>query len=115
MLLGYPDALARITSSALMPQPYGIRGGWRATFTGAVLEYAMSAGFTGQGPASLTEHTARGQRPIELADTSPYQAMIDHVLACLTGHAGNRIDPASALPALELTLDIHRRLTQPAS
>jgi len=26
-----------------MPQPYGVRGGWRATFTGAVLEYAMRA------------------------------------------------------------------------
>ena len=115
VLLGYPDALARISSSALMPQPYGMRGGWRATFTGGVLEYAMSAGFTGQGPASLTEHTAHGEHPIEPADTSPYQAMIDHVLACLTGHADNRIDPASALPALELTLDIHRQLTQPAS
>jgi predicted dehydrogenase len=115
VLLGYPDALARISSSALMPQPYGMRGGWRATFTGGVLEYVMSAGFTGQGPAFLTEHTAHGERPIELADTSPYQAMIGHVLTCLTGHAGNRIDPASALPALELTLDIHQRLTQPAS
>lgn len=85
MLLGYPDALARISSSALMPQPYGMRGGWRATFAGGVLEYAVSAGFTGQGPA------------------------------CLTGHADNRIDPASALVALELTLDIHQRLTRPAS
>ncbi|HEY2261494.1 MAG TPA: hypothetical protein VGI96_02585 [Streptosporangiaceae bacterium] len=28
---------------------YGMRGGWRATFTGAVLGYAMQAGFTGQG------------------------------------------------------------------
>jgi hypothetical protein len=35
------------------------------------------------------------------------------VLACLTGHADNRIDPASALLALELTLDIHQRLTGP--
>jgi len=39
--------------------------------------------------------------------------MIDHVLACLTGHTGNLIEPASAVPALELTLDVHRRLTQP--
>jgi hypothetical protein len=76
--------------------------------------FNMLAGFTGQGPASLTEHTAHGKRPVELADTSPYQAMIDHVVACLAGHAGNRIDPASALAALELTLDIRRRLTQPA-
>jgi hypothetical protein len=40
--------------------------------------------------------------------------MIDHVLACLTGSAGNLIEPASALLALELTLEVHQRLTQPA-
>jgi hypothetical protein len=34
-----------------------------------------------------------------------------HVLACLTGHADSLIEPASALPALELTLDVHQRLT----
>jgi hypothetical protein len=53
-MLGYPHAIARCTSSSLMPKPYGMRGGWRATFPGAVLEYAMRAGFTGQGPAALT-------------------------------------------------------------
>jgi UDP-N-acetylglucosamine 3-dehydrogenase len=114
VLLGYPAAHARISRSALMPRPYGMRGGWRATFTGGVLEYTISAGFTGQGPATLTEHTVRGEQPIELAETSPYEAMIDHVLACLAGHAENWIDPASALPALELTLDVHQRLTQVA-
>jgi hypothetical protein len=41
--------------------------------------------------------------------------MIGHVLACLTGHAGNRVDPASALPALELTLDVRQQLTQQVS
>jgi predicted dehydrogenase len=116
VILGYPDAIARCASSSLMPQPYGVRGGWRATFTGAVLEYAMRAGFTGQGPATLTEFTADGERPIDLpAASPPYAAVIDHVLACLTGHAGNLIDPASALPALELTLDVHQRLTQASS
>jgi predicted dehydrogenase len=114
VLLGYPDAVARISSSALMPQPYGMRGGWRATFTGGVLEYTISAGFTGQGPTTLTEHTASGEQLIALAETSPYEAMIDHVLACLAGHADNCIEPASALLALELTLDVHQRLTQVA-
>ncbi|HSS55713.1 MAG TPA: Gfo/Idh/MocA family oxidoreductase [Gaiellales bacterium] len=113
VLLGYPDAFARISSSALMPQPYGMRGGWRASFTDAVLEYDMNAGFTGQGPTTLTEHTAHGEQPIELAATSPYDAMIDHVLACLAGHADNLIEPASTLPALELTLTVHNHLTQP--
>ena len=114
VLLGYPDAFARCTSSSLMPGPYQVRGGWRATFTSGVLEYTMRAGFTGEGPAALTEHTADGENPIGLSAASGYAAMIDHVLACLTGHADNLIEPASALPALELTLDVHRRLTQPA-
>jgi predicted dehydrogenase len=115
-LLGYPQAFARCTSSSLMPQPYEVRGGWRATFPGAVLEYTMSAGFTGHGQATLTEVTTDGERPIDLPDTGPpYAAAIDHTLACLTGDAGNLIEPASALPALELTLGVHQRLTQAAS
>jgi hypothetical protein len=75
----------------------------------------MSTGFTGQGAATLTEHTAAGERAIELPTTSPYAAMIDHVLACLAGHDENRLEPASALPALELTLDVHHRLADFAS
>jgi len=43
VLLGYPQVIARCSSSSLMPQPYWIRGGWRATFAGAVLEYTMHA------------------------------------------------------------------------
>ena len=97
-----------------MPAPYQKRGGWRATFTGAVLEYTMSAGFTGQGTSSLTEYTAGGEQAIDLPATIPHAAMIDHVLACLAGQAGNLIEPSSALPALELTLDVHQRLTRPA-
>ena len=114
VVLGYPDAIARCTSSSLMPAPYQMRGGWRATFPRAVLEYAMRAGSTGQGTSSLTEYTADGEHAIDLPGTSPYAAMIDHVLACLTGQADNLIEPASALPALELTLDVHQRLTRPA-
>jgi len=96
--------------------PTGIRGGWRATFAAGVLEYAMRAGFTGQGPAAVTEVTAHGERPIDLpAAGPPYAAVIDHVLACLAGHASNLIEPASALPALELTLDVHQRLTPATS
>jgi predicted dehydrogenase len=114
VILSYPHAIARCTSSSLMPRPYGIRGGWRATFPGAVLEYTMRAGFTGHGPSALTEHTADGQQAIDLpAASPPYAAIIDHVLACLTGDTGNLVEPASALPALELTLDVHRRLTNP--
>jgi predicted dehydrogenase len=115
VLLGYPQAFARCTSSSLMPQPYQVRGGWRATFPRAVLEYAMRAGLTGEGSSSLTEVTAETERPIDLPDTGPpYAAVIDHALACLTGDATNLIEPASALPALQLTLEVHQRLTQTA-
>src|SRR5215472_14494448 len=115
VLLAYPQAIARCSSSSLMPQPYGMRGGWRATFPGAVLEYAMRAGFTGQGPATLTEVTPGGERPIGLPDADPpYAAVIGHALACLTGHADNLIEPVTAFVALELTLDVHQRLTQAA-
>jgi predicted dehydrogenase len=115
VLLTYPDAFARCTSSSLMPGPYQVRGGWRATFTGGVLEYAMSAGFTGSGPATLTEHTGGGENPIGLpAAGSLYATMIDHVLDCLAGRAENLIQPASALTALELTLEVQQRLTQQA-
>jgi len=115
VILGYPHAIARCTSSSLMPRRYGMRGGWRATFSGVVLEYAMRAGFTGQGPATLTEVTAEEDRPIDLPDAGPpYAAVIDHVLACLHGRASNMIDPASALPALELTLGVHQRFIQAA-
>jgi predicted dehydrogenase len=112
VLLRYPHAFVRCASSALMPQPYGVRGGFRATFSDAVLEYAMQAGYTGEGPATLTEYTAQGERSVDLPTTSAYAAMIDHVLACVRGRATNHIEPASALPALALTLDIHHRLTR---
>ncbi len=39
--------------------------------------------------------------------------MIGHVVACVTGDAENLIEPASALPALELTLQVHEQLNQP--
>ena len=116
VILGYPAAMARCASSSLMPHLYGVRGGWRATFTGAVLEYAMRAGFTGQGPATLTEVTADEERPIDLpAAGPPSAAVIDHVLACLSSRASNLIEPASALPALELTLEVHQRLIRAAT
>jgi predicted dehydrogenase len=113
VLLSYPGAVVRCTSSSLMPQPHQVRGGYRATFTDAVLEYAMQAGFTGQGPATLIEYTADGERPVELSEASPYAEMIDHVLACLTRDADNLIEPASAFASARADLG-RSRATQPA-
>jgi hypothetical protein len=98
-----------------MPQPYGVRGGWRATFTRRSPRIHDARRFTGHGAATLMEFIATGEQAIHLPDAdSPYAAMIRHVLACLTSHADNLIEPASALPALELTLDVHKRLAQHA-
>ncbi|MFD3697942.1 Gfo/Idh/MocA family protein [Streptomyces sp. NPDC058646] len=113
VILGYPHATARCSASSLMPQPYARRGGYRATFTGAVLEHATIAGFTGQGSSTLTACTADGEHVIDLPDGHAYALMIDHVLACLAGREENRIEPATALEALRLTLDVHHRLTAP--
>src|SRR5262249_32948776 len=71
VVLGSRDVCARCPSSAGRRPRYGVRGGWRATFPGAVLEYAMRAGFTGQGPATLTEVAPGGERPIGLPDAGP--------------------------------------------
>ncbi|MEU4294256.1 Gfo/Idh/MocA family oxidoreductase [Kribbella sp. NPDC026596] len=57
VLLGYPQAVARLTSSSLMQRPYEIRGGYRATFTDAVLEYEMR-----REHRSRPEHPDRDQR-----------------------------------------------------
>jgi hypothetical protein len=43
----------------------------------------MRAGFTGQGPAVLTQYTADGEQAIDLpAASSPYAAMIGHGPTC---------------------------------
>lgn len=114
-LLTYPDTIARCTSSALMPASYGMAGSYRATFTDAVLEYAYTAGFTGQPDAPvLTEHSVQGRRQLELPTVDTYAAVINHVLDCLNGRAANQLSPATVLNTLQLTLDIHRQLNPPA-
>ncbi len=66
------------------------------TATVPMLQYAMSAGLTGAGPATLTEHTPEGEIPIDLpAVTAPCATMIDHVLACLA----DRQETSSNWPA----------------
>ena len=55
----------------------------------------MSAGFAGQGPATLTEYTAQDERAIALPTANPYSAMIDHVLDA----SPDRLTTASNPPA----------------
>jgi hypothetical protein len=57
VVLTYPGAIAVCSASSLMPVPYGVRGGYRAVFTGGVLESAWTAGYEGSGPTVLTEYT----------------------------------------------------------
>jgi predicted dehydrogenase len=112
-VLTYPDAIARLSGSSLMPQPYGARGGYRATFTGGVLEYGFVAGFTGEVPDPVVhEYTGDGHRELPAEGADAYTAMIDHVLACLGGEAVNELGPASVLDTLRLTLDLQNAVSR---
>lgn len=111
LVLTYPDAVATYAGSSLMPKAYGLRGEWRASFTGAVIESSYVGGWAGPGASTLTEYTDDGQRTIDLPRVDAYAAVIDHVLACMHGDAVSRISPASVLDTLRLTLEVHEALS----
>jgi predicted dehydrogenase len=111
VLLGYPGAVVRCGASALLPKPYGMRGGYRATFTDAAVESGWTAGWDGRPTTTLTEYTEQGSREIDLPARDAYAAVVDHVLACCQGRESSRLSPASVLDTLQLTLDIHAALT----
>ncbi|MEU9111679.1 Gfo/Idh/MocA family oxidoreductase [Streptomyces sp. NPDC048483] len=108
--LGFDGAFARDSVSSLMPMAWGARGGYTATFSDGVLEAASSMGFDGKPTGTLTAYTAAGARELDLPPADQYTAVIDHVLACLRGEVANEIAPATALDALQLTLDIDQQV-----
>jgi predicted dehydrogenase len=113
VLLGYPSVIVRCSASALLPKPYGMRGGYRAVFTDAAIESSWTAGYDGRPTTTLTEYTEQGSREVDLPARDAYAAVIDHVLACCQGRDTSRLSPASVLDALQLTLDIHAALAAP--
>ncbi|MGG7569436.1 Gfo/Idh/MocA family protein [Streptomyces sirii] len=108
--LGFEGALARDSVSSLMPMSWGARGGYTATFSDGVLEAASSMGFDGKPTGTVTAYTAAGTCELDLPPADQYTAMIDHVLACLRDEVANEIAPATALDALQLTLDIDQQV-----
>jgi predicted dehydrogenase len=111
VLLGYPGAVVRCSASALLPKPYGVRGGYRAVFPDAAIESDWTAGYDGRPTTTLTEYTQQGQRKVDLPARDAYTAVIDHVIACCQGRDSSRLGPASVLDTLQLTLDIRTALT----
>jgi predicted dehydrogenase len=110
VLLGYPSAIVACGASALLPKPYGMRGGYRAVFTEGAIESSWTAGWDGRPTTTLTEYTEQGQREIDLPARDAYAAVIDHVLACCQGRDSSRLSPASALDTLQLTLEVRTAL-----
>ena len=110
VLLTYPHTLVGCSASALMPRPYGVRGGYLAAFGDAVLESSWVAGWDGRPTGTLTEYTDTGAREINPAPANSYTAVIDHVLDCLAGRATSRLTLASVLDSLQLTLDVRTQL-----
>jgi hypothetical protein len=113
VLLGYPGAIVRCGASALLPKPYGMRGGYRAVFTDAAIESGWTAGYDGRPTTTLTKYTEQGSRDIELPARDAYAAVIDHVVACCQGREASRLSPASVLDTLQLTLDVRTALAAP--
>jgi predicted dehydrogenase len=113
VLLGYPSVIVRCSASALLPKPYGMRGGYRAVFTDAAIESSWTAGYDGRPTTTLTEYTEQGSREVDLPARDAYAAVIDHVFACCQGRDTSRLSPASVLDTLQLTLDIHAALAAP--
>jgi predicted dehydrogenase len=113
VLLGYPATIVRYGASALLPKPYGVRGGYRAVFTDAAIESSWTAGYDGRPTTTLTEYTQQGQREVDLPAGDAYTAVIDHVIACCQGREASRLGPASVLDTLQLTLDVHTALAAP--
>jgi predicted dehydrogenase len=113
VLLGYPGAVVRYSASALLPKPYGVRGGYRAEFTEGAIESGWTAGYDGRPTGTLTEYTEQGQREVDLPAADAYAAVIDHVIACCQGRETSRLSPASVMDSLQLTLDVHSALAAP--
>jgi predicted dehydrogenase len=110
VLLGYPTAIVACSASALLPKPYGMRGGYRAVFTDAAIESSWTAGWDGRPTTTLAEYIEQGQREVDLPARDAYAAVIDHVIACCQGRDTSRLGPASVLETLQLTLDIRAAL-----
>jgi predicted dehydrogenase len=113
VLLGYPSVIVRCSASALLPKPYGMRGGYRAVFTEAAIESNWTAGYDGRPTGTLTEYTEQGSRDVDLPARDAYTAVVDHVIACCQGRETSRLGPASVLETLQLTLDVHAALAAP--
>jgi predicted dehydrogenase len=113
VLLGYPTAIVRCGASALLPKPYGMRGGYRAVFTEGAIESSWTAGYDGRPTTTLTEYTEQGQREVDLPARDAYAAVIDHVIACCQARDTSRLSPASVLDTLQLTLDVRTALAAP--
>jgi predicted dehydrogenase len=111
VLLGYPGAVVRCGASALLPKPYGMRGGYRAVFTEGAIESSWTAGYDGRPTGTLTEYTEQGEREVDLPARDAYAAVIDHVIACCQGQEVSRLSPASVLDTLQLTLEVRTALT----
>ena len=77
VVLGYPRATARCSSSALMPRRMRCAAAGAPPSQVRCSDTPYVPGSPGHGPATLTESTANGENPIDLSAASSYETMID--------------------------------------
>jgi hypothetical protein len=95
------------SASALVPRPYGVRGGYPATFATTVLESAWTAGWDGRPTGTLTECTDTGARETDLPPQLTCRG--DRPRPRLPGRPGtSRLTPAG----VQLTLDVRTLLAR---
>jgi predicted dehydrogenase len=108
------NCLIQLQGCSLLPPTLPMSVGYQAHFDSGELDFHCV--FTNDGPVKkLTLSTSHETNVIELRDKYPYQAMIEHVVACENIGTTNILDINSAIESLELANEIKRKAITVAS
>lgn len=102
------NCLIQLQGCSLLPPTLPMSVGYQAHFDSGALDFHCV--FPDGGPVKkLTLSTSHETNVIELPDKYPFQAMIEHVVACENTGINTLLDVDSAIVSLELANEIQRR------
>lgn len=109
-LLSYPNAVAVIEASSMMPKAYPFTVACEAIFDNVSLEYREA--FTPDGIVrSCTLYNEDGKQVLNLEGHDPYELAIRHVLECCREEKETILDTASAATAIKLAIELTDTIT----